>query len=109
MVAKRFREIGRAEDLAYSMVFAALIGGIVGAKLWYVAENGGKLFSGTGLVFYGGLIGGGVPGFAPGHYKEQPHPPPLRPGAPAPAPADADRPHRRPPSRRGGHGPHPDS
>src|SRR4051812_40855157 len=60
IVARRFRELGRSEDLAYSMVFAALIGGLVGAKLWYVAENGGKLFSGTGLVFYGGLIGGAL-------------------------------------------------
>src|SRR4051794_23168160 len=42
------------------MVFAALIGGIVGAKLWYIAENGGPLFSGTGLVFYGGLFGGAL-------------------------------------------------
>ena len=42
------------------MVFAALIGGLVGAKLWYIAENGGPLFSGTGLTFYGGLIGGAL-------------------------------------------------
>jgi len=41
-------------------VFAALLGGIVGAKLWYVAETGGPLFSSTGLVFYGGLIGGAL-------------------------------------------------
>ena len=47
-------------DLAYEMVFAALIGGIVGAKLWFLAENGGPLFSGTGLTFYGGLIGGAL-------------------------------------------------
>src|SRR3954463_9236456 len=60
IVARRLRELGRAEDFAYSMVFAALIGGLVGAKLWYVAENGGRFFSGTGLVFYGGLIGGAL-------------------------------------------------
>ncbi|HET6548608.1 MAG TPA: prolipoprotein diacylglyceryl transferase family protein [Solirubrobacter sp.] len=60
MVARRLRELGRNPELAYEMVFAALVGGIVGAKLWYVAENGGPLFSGTGLVFYGGLIGGAL-------------------------------------------------
>ena len=60
MVAKRLKELGRNVDFAYEMVFAALIGGIVGAKLWYVAENGGPLFSGTGLTFYGGLIGGAL-------------------------------------------------
>jgi phosphatidylglycerol:prolipoprotein diacylglycerol transferase len=47
-------------DFAYEMVFAALIGGLVGAKLWYVVDTGGKLFSGTGLTFYGGLIGGAL-------------------------------------------------
>jgi phosphatidylglycerol---prolipoprotein diacylglyceryl transferase len=71
LVARRFRELGRPEDFAYSMVFAALIGGIVGAKLWYVAENGGKLLSGTGLVFYGGLIGGAIAVCAWAYYKDQ--------------------------------------
>ena len=60
MVAKRLKELGRNVDLAYEAVFAALIGGIIGAKLWYIAENGGPLFSGTGLVFYGGLLGGAL-------------------------------------------------
>jgi phosphatidylglycerol:prolipoprotein diacylglycerol transferase len=60
MVARRLRELGRNVDFAYEMVFAALIGGLVGAKLWYIAENGGPLLSGTGLTFYGGLIGGAL-------------------------------------------------
>ncbi|HEX6021678.1 MAG TPA: prolipoprotein diacylglyceryl transferase [Solirubrobacter sp.] len=60
MVAKRLGELRRNVDFAYEMVFAALIGGLVGAKLWYLAENGGPLFSGTGLTFYGGLIGGAL-------------------------------------------------
>ena len=60
MVARRLRELGRNVDFAYEMVFAALIGGLVGAKLWYIAENGGPLFSGTGLTFYGGLLGGAL-------------------------------------------------
>jgi phosphatidylglycerol:prolipoprotein diacylglycerol transferase len=51
------------------MVFAALIGGIVGAKLWYVAESGGPLFSSTGLVFYGGLIGGALAVCAWAYYR----------------------------------------
>ena len=36
MVAKRLQELGRNVDFAYEMVFAALFGGIVGAKLWMV-------------------------------------------------------------------------
>jgi phosphatidylglycerol:prolipoprotein diacylglycerol transferase len=61
-------ELGRPVDWAYEMVFAALIGGLVGARLWWVAENWsqakgdllGSLFSGTGLVWYGGAIGGAL-------------------------------------------------
>src|SRR3954470_3749931 len=70
IVARRLRELGRPEDFAYSMVFAALIGGLVGAKLWYVAENGGRFFSGTGLVFYGGLIGGALAVLAWARYRD---------------------------------------
>jgi phosphatidylglycerol:prolipoprotein diacylglycerol transferase len=61
-------ELGRPTDWAYEMVFAALVGGIVGARLWSVIENWdeasddifGSLFSGVGLVFYGGLLGGAI-------------------------------------------------
>src|SRR4051794_37045115 len=60
MVARGLTRIGRSPDLAYELVFAALVGGLIGAKLWYVLENGGAFFSGTGLVFYGGLIGGAL-------------------------------------------------
>jgi phosphatidylglycerol---prolipoprotein diacylglyceryl transferase len=64
MAARRFRELGREGDLAYEMVFAALGGGIVGAKLYWAVENGeltlSGLFSGSGLTWYGGLLGGAV-------------------------------------------------
>jgi phosphatidylglycerol:prolipoprotein diacylglycerol transferase len=67
--AQRYlKELGRPPDWAYEMVFAALVGGIVGARLWAVIENWdeasddifGSLFSGAGLVFYGGLLGGAI-------------------------------------------------
>jgi phosphatidylglycerol---prolipoprotein diacylglyceryl transferase len=67
VLAGRFlKEIGKPVDWAYEMVFAALVGGIVGARLWWVAENWsdakddilGSLFSGSGLVWYGGALGG---------------------------------------------------
>src|SRR4051794_41770654 len=66
-LAQRFLvEEGKPADWAYEMVFAALVGGLVGARLWSVIEHWdtakddllGSLFSGTGLVFYGGAIGG---------------------------------------------------
>ena len=39
-----------------------MIGGIIGAKLWYVAltRDTGALFSRGGLVWYGGFIGGAL-------------------------------------------------
>jgi phosphatidylglycerol:prolipoprotein diacylglycerol transferase len=61
-------ELGRPVDWAYEMVFAALVGGVVGSRLWWVGQNWssahhdllGSLFSGTGLVWYGGAIGGAL-------------------------------------------------
>ena len=38
-------------------------------EAWYIAENGGPLFSGTGLVFYGGLIGGAIAVCAWAYYR----------------------------------------
>jgi phosphatidylglycerol:prolipoprotein diacylglycerol transferase len=68
VVARRLRELGKPVDWAYEIVFAALIGGIVGARGYYVIQNYsqvkhdllGSIFSGTGLVWYGGAIGGAI-------------------------------------------------
>ncbi len=57
---------GKDPALADAVLMAALIGGIVGARLWSIAEKWesfladplGGLLSGSGLVFYGGAIGG---------------------------------------------------
>ncbi|HEU5259889.1 MAG TPA: prolipoprotein diacylglyceryl transferase [Gemmatimonadales bacterium] len=48
------------EEYATDIVFAAVIGGIIGAKLWYVALTGGTLFQRGGFVWYGGFLGGVV-------------------------------------------------
>jgi len=68
LAARYLREIGKPVDWAYEFIFAALVGGVVGARLWWVVENWsdakddiiGSLFSGSGLVFYGGLLGGAL-------------------------------------------------
>ncbi len=68
LMTRRLAELGRPVDWSYEIVFAALIGGVVGAKLWWVVENWdaarddvvGTLFSGVGLVWYGGLAGGAL-------------------------------------------------
>src|SRR6266496_3423228 len=49
-----------SEDYAADIVFAAVIGGIVGAKIWYVLLTGewDTLFRRGGFVWYGGFLGG---------------------------------------------------
>jgi phosphatidylglycerol---prolipoprotein diacylglyceryl transferase len=68
VVARRLRELGKPVDWAYEIVFAALLGGVVGARAYYIAEKFstakndllGSIFSGSGLVWYGGAIGGAI-------------------------------------------------
>jgi phosphatidylglycerol---prolipoprotein diacylglyceryl transferase len=66
ILSRRLGEIGKPRDWAYEIVFSALIGGLVGARLDYIAQNYdkvsndllGNVFSGSGLVWLGGLLGG---------------------------------------------------
>jgi phosphatidylglycerol---prolipoprotein diacylglyceryl transferase len=68
LVARRLQELGKSADWAYELVFAALVGGIVGSRLDFILENWdevsddlfGNLLSGSGLVWYGGAIGGAI-------------------------------------------------
>jgi phosphatidylglycerol:prolipoprotein diacylglycerol transferase len=68
VLARRLQELGKPADWAYEIIFAALAGGLVGARLWYVAQHTSDLrahalstlFGGSGLVWYGGAIGGAV-------------------------------------------------
>lgn len=62
LIALQLRQAQLKEDYAADMVAAAVIGGIIGAKLWYVALTGDPdaLFSRGGLVWYGGFIGGAM-------------------------------------------------
>jgi phosphatidylglycerol:prolipoprotein diacylglycerol transferase len=62
LIARQLRESQLREDYAADIVAAAVIGGIIGAKLWYVAltRDPGALFSRGGLVWYGGFLGGAV-------------------------------------------------
>ncbi len=51
---------GLNRNYSSDIVMAALVGGVIGAKLWYVAltQDPGALFSRGGLVWYGGFLGG---------------------------------------------------
>ncbi len=60
VLTKQFRRHGLSDDLASSIVMAAAIGGIVGAKIYYAIlfRDWHLLFERAGLVCYGGLMGG---------------------------------------------------
>ncbi|MCX6386468.1 MAG: prolipoprotein diacylglyceryl transferase [Solirubrobacterales bacterium] len=68
IAAKRFKELGKPADWAYEAVFAAFVGGLIGARIDYFIQNYdkvkgdilGNIFSGTGLVFIGGVVGGAI-------------------------------------------------
>jgi phosphatidylglycerol---prolipoprotein diacylglyceryl transferase len=68
IVTRRLRELGKPRDWAYEMIFAALVGGLVGARIDYLIQNWdevsddllGNIFSGSGLVWFGGLVGGAL-------------------------------------------------
>lgn len=62
LIALQLRQARLKEDFAADIVVASVVGGIIGAKLWYVALMGDPdaLFSRGGLVWYGGLIGGAL-------------------------------------------------
>ena len=62
----RLKELGERPELAGDILLAALIGGMLGAKIYYLfltwdrtlADPAAAVFSRSGLVWYGGLIGG---------------------------------------------------
>jgi phosphatidylglycerol---prolipoprotein diacylglyceryl transferase len=68
VLARHLKELGKPVDWAYEMIFAGLVGGVVGSRLDYLIQNWddvsddllGNLFSGSGLVWFGGLLGGAL-------------------------------------------------
>lgn len=66
LLQKDMKRLKYDDKLASDMVFAAALGGILGSKIYYLIENFGRviddpigmIFSGSGLVFLGGLMGG---------------------------------------------------
>jgi len=66
LLSKDLKQLGYEAKLAGDIVFSAAVGGILGSKIYYLIENFGRviddpigmIFSGSGLVFLGGLMGG---------------------------------------------------
>jgi phosphatidylglycerol---prolipoprotein diacylglyceryl transferase len=78
LVAKRLTELGKPVDWAYEMIFAALAGGFIGARVNYMIQHWdevqddflGHVSSGEGLVWYGGVIGGALAVIAWARYRD---------------------------------------
>lgn len=62
VLTKQLHKSGIGDDVASSIVMAAAVGGIVGAKVYYAIlfRDWHLLFERAGLVWYGGLIGGAL-------------------------------------------------
>ncbi len=62
LIQLELRRRGLREEYASDITLAAVVGGIIGAKLWYVAltQDPHALFSRGGLVWYGGFLGGAL-------------------------------------------------
>ena len=67
LLDRDLKELGYDEKLASDIIFWSALGGIVGSKVYHVIENLDQImssnnpmsliFSGSGLVFLGGLVG----------------------------------------------------
>jgi phosphatidylglycerol---prolipoprotein diacylglyceryl transferase len=62
---RRLRELGKPVEWASEMVLVAIVGGLIGARGYYLLQNHtdlsfGNVLGGAGLIWYGGLAGGVV-------------------------------------------------
>ena len=68
LVWRRLGELGKPPDWAYEGCFAALVGGLLGGRLDFIVQNYdevsddllGNVFTGSGLIWFGGLVGGTI-------------------------------------------------
>jgi phosphatidylglycerol---prolipoprotein diacylglyceryl transferase len=68
IIGRRFRELELPGDWTWELTFSIMVGGLVGSRLDFMIENWsdvkddllGNVFSGSGLVWYGGVIGGAL-------------------------------------------------
>jgi phosphatidylglycerol:prolipoprotein diacylglycerol transferase len=63
LCARRLKELGKPVEWAYEIVTVALVGGLIGARAYWLIQNHenlslGDVFGGSGLIWYGGLAGG---------------------------------------------------
>lgn len=66
LAGRRFRKLGMDPERATELGLGAMVGGVLGAKLYYLIDHFDQtladpwpmLFSGSGLTWYGGFLGG---------------------------------------------------
>src|SRR3954447_10018344 len=66
IIGRRFRELGDPSEWTWELTFSVMVGGLVGSRVDFMLQNWrdvkddlfGNLFSGTGLIWYGGVVGG---------------------------------------------------
>jgi len=77
LIWKRLAELGKPVDWSYEMIFSGLAGGLIGARGYFLVQNWdtvgddllGNVFSGSGLVWYGGVLGGALAVFLWAWYR----------------------------------------
>ncbi len=68
VIRRELRRLGRDQALAGNIIIGAMLGGIAGAKVYYlllnwpqiIADPLGMVFARAGLVWYGGFTGGAI-------------------------------------------------
>ena len=72
LAARAFEDTGLPREAAWSVLTWCILGGLLGSKLWFVAEQMARypgtplldhLLSRAGLTWYGGLVGGALAGY----------------------------------------------
>jgi phosphatidylglycerol:prolipoprotein diacylglycerol transferase len=66
LMKKEFERLGKNPELAVGVTGSAMLGGLIGARIYYIVERFDDfllhpwdyIFTGAGLVWYGGLLGG---------------------------------------------------
>lgn len=76
VASRDLRARGLPPGFAVELALAVLIGGFLGARLYYLLEHAGEpgadLLSGTGLTWYGGVLGGVIAGVGIAVHRRMP-------------------------------------
>lgn len=80
LAARAFRRMGKDPDRASELGLGAMVGGVLGAKIYFLLDHWSDFsadpipmfFSGSGLTWYGGLLGGIIGTLAVARWRRVP-------------------------------------